>query len=135
MGISVYIYSFCHRSMDDRYKGMCDVAKTRSIVSLGISCFKSKTEDNTGNSAKGEAGNHTNSSITSYDVQTFNIFVLCSENYIVEPLSLIFLVEHGFDFNRQYEKGLSYHRGNDKASSSFMYHTSHSCTLYIDFTL
>ena len=49
-----------------------------------------------------------------YQSQTFNILTLCAEDYIVEPGSLRFLVEHGFDFTRQYAEGLSYYRGNDK---------------------
>jgi len=53
-----------------------------------------------------------------YHVQTFNIMVLCSEDYIVEPQSLKFLVEHGFDFVKQYSKGLSYYRGDDKVKLS-----------------
>ena len=52
----------------------------------------------------------------SFHVQTFNILSLCSDDYIVEPASVKFLVEHGFDFNRQYSEGLSYHRGNDKVT-------------------
>ena len=96
--------------MDDRYKGMCDVAKTRSIVSLGISCFKMTPQDKSDPEQEQSDTKHR----ISYDVQTFNILVLCSENYVVEPLSLKFLVDHGFDFNSQYAKGLTYHRGNDK---------------------
>ncbi len=49
----------------------------------------------------------------SYDVQTFNLVTLCSEDYIVEPGALKFLVEHGFDFQRQYAKGIQYRRGAD----------------------
>lgn len=49
-----------------------------------------------------------------FHVQTFNILTLCAEDYIVEPSSLRFLVEHGFDFCRQYAEGLPYYRGNDR---------------------
>ena len=49
-----------------------------------------------------------------FHVQTFNFMALCSEDYIVEPSSLKFLVEHGFDFRKQYSQGLPYYRGKDK---------------------
>ena len=39
---------------------------------------------------------------------------LCSEDYIVEPSALKFLVDHGFDFQKQYSKGIPYYRGQDK---------------------
>ena len=46
-------------------------------------------------------------------VKTYNLLVLCSEDYIVEPASLQFLVKHGFDFSAQYSLGIGYNRGND----------------------
>ncbi|CAG2211972.1 TOE1 [Mytilus edulis] len=58
-----------------------------------------------------------------FSVQTFNITALCSDEYIVEPPSLEFLVDHGFDFNKQYAKGISYYRGPDRpdfAGPSFL---------------
>lgn len=52
--------------------------------------------------------------VTEYIVQTFSITVLCSESYIVEPEALQFLVDHGFNFNKQCSVGVPYYRGNDK---------------------
>ena len=65
-------------------------------------------------------GSTSESTGLNYHVQTFNIMVLCSEDYIVEPQSLKFLVEHGFDFVKQYSKGLSYYRGDDKNEPSLL---------------
>jgi len=99
----------CFREIDDRYQSVCEVAKTRSIISLGLSCFKRQLEPDSDGEPKETNG-------SSFLVQTFNIFVLCSETYVVEPLALQFLVSHGFDFNRQYAQGLPYCRGNDPVS-------------------
>merc|ERR1719188_2153734 len=52
-----------------------------------------------------------------YSVHTYNLSVLCSEDYIVEPASLQFLVQHGFDFSAQYSLGIGYNRGNDPEES------------------
>ncbi|XP_067144183.1 target of EGR1 protein 1-like isoform X1 [Centruroides vittatus] len=95
-------------SIEDRYKALSEVAKTRAIISFGISCFKLQSN----------CPNSKNCLGIRFLVQTYNVVVLCNENYIVEPNSLQFLIQHGFDFNYQYEFGLPYHRGNDKDESS-----------------
>ena len=101
---NIILFYACCREIDDRYLSICEVAKTRSIISLGLSCFKLQTASDPDSQS---------ANTTPFLVQTFNIFVLCNENYVVEPLALQFLVNHGFDFNRQYAHGLLYSRGND----------------------
>ncbi|XP_077865432.1 target of EGR1 protein 1-like [Saccoglossus kowalevskii] len=91
-------------SVDDRYKAMCDIAKSRALISLGLSCFKINPQQTCGD-------------VVSFTVQSFDITMLCNEDYIVEPGALSFLVEHGFDFNKQYSKGIPYYRGVDKDGS------------------
>ena len=92
--------------VDERYRNTCLVAKTRSIISLGLSLFRFLQPE--------ERSEKTAS--WSYSVTTYNLLVLCSEDYIVEPASLQFLVQHGFDFSAQYRLGIGYSRGNQGES-------------------
>ena len=88
------------------------------MISLGLSTFRLLPGDEDGKA-------------WSYAVATYNITLLCQvnqpsslflrplpnphqEDYIVEPGSLKFLVEHGFDFQSQYSRGAPYLRGNDR---------------------
>jgi len=102
------MFCLCCREINDRYLSICEVAKTRSIISLGLSCFKLQNTSDSGDKSEGVTNG--------FLVQTFNILVLCSDNYVVEPVAVQFLVSHGFDFNRQYAQGLLYARGNDQVS-------------------
>lgn len=83
-------------NIEERYKHICEVANSRSILALGVSCFKLQDSPNN----------------VAYLSQSFNIVSMCLDNYIIEPISIKFLVDHGFNFNRQYSSGLPYHRFN-----------------------
>jgi len=165
--------------VEDRYRAMSASSQTRSLLSVGLSCFKlipagnnnnnnsssSNTEisetcypnnghirnteqqlnqqpqqsqfqqqqqqtngltDSNKDSLQRECASSSSSSSSSstsvlnFESQTFNIFTLCQDDFMVEPDSLMFLVGHGFDFNLQFEKGLPYHRGADSDKTQML---------------
>lgn len=92
------------RSIEERYLALCDIAKTYSIVSLGISCFKIK--------------NHLKENEILVLNKTYNLFTLCNDKFMVDTDSLKFLNKHGFDFNLLVNKGIRYTKGNDSVENS-----------------
>ena len=93
------------RDIEDRYVYLREVAQTRAILSLGISCFRLK---------KPKSKEQEKQIKLTIKVHIYNIVVLCTENYLVEPGSMKFLVEHGFNFNKQYGQGVPYTKGCDE---------------------
>ena len=104
--------------VDERFKNISHVASTRSIISLGLSCFKFEN-------------NCSKDSNLICKVQTYNLVALCSQDYVVEPSALQFLVSHGFDFQKQYSKGIPYHRGQDKVIRLIVIHFMNIKSNYI----
>jgi len=95
------------KSIDDRYKSISEAAVSRSIISLGLSCFSEIGESD---------GSINNSHVLK--TQTYNFLTLCDDDFVVEPGSVRFLVDHGFDFNLQYAKGLPYLRGSRRTGTT-----------------
>ncbi|CAL4065745.1 unnamed protein product, partial [Meganyctiphanes norvegica] len=103
--------------VDLRYQFSAEITRTHAVISMGLSCFTCRSLTNVHVPNKdSESTLDSGSRVCSHDylVQTFNILLLCSDSYIVEPDALKFLLSHGFDFNKQYAKGVTYHRGPDK---------------------
>ena len=99
-------------------------------MSLGISAFQRKTESLNENKGNKQTPDSKKVS-TDFIVQTFNIMVLNEESFMVDPSSLKFLVEHGFDFNKQYAKGIPYSRNDPKVSAGTVLFNIHIILLLI----
>ena len=80
----------------ERYKLQCDVASSYSILSVGVACFQWQQPSSSSNNALQ----------THCKVEAFNIWTLSQHSYTIDPSSAQFLLEHGFDFNKQFRHGL-----------------------------
>jgi hypothetical protein len=74
------------RSVDDRYTAIVEAAKTRSVLALGVSCWRVTRDEPE----------------PEYYVQTYNILLLSRDNYTVEPgdwVLFVFMVTVLFPFS------------------------------------
>lgn len=53
----------------------------------------------------------------SVGVQVFNVWLMCQRPYTIDPSSAAFLLQHGFDFNKQFAKGIPYAPGQLEVST------------------
>lgn len=81
----------------ERYRLLCDVASSYSILSMGVACFQWQPPSSPSDVTK-----------THCKVEAFNVWMLSQRSYTIDPSSAQFLIEHGFDFNKQYSLGLPY---------------------------
>lgn len=79
--------------LEEQYKLMREVAQTHAVLSLGVACFQWGACDG---------------GRVDCQVEVFNVWLLCQEPYTIDPSSATFLLQHGFDFNKQFAKGLPY---------------------------
>ena len=86
------------RLADDRYKFLCEVATSYSVLSCGLCCCTLSEQSSTNSNMQ-------------LSCLTFNILLHCQKPYLIEPQAAQFLLSHGFDFNRQYSCGLPYWPG------------------------
>lgn len=86
----------CAKNVADRYASLCEAAKTRGILSLGLAFFKKTKQSESKRSLK-------------FSCQVFNILCICAEPFTVEPEALEFLAKHAFDFNLLIDSGVRYY--------------------------
>ncbi|RWS01222.1 target of EGR1 protein 1-like protein [Dinothrombium tinctorium] len=94
-------------NIEDRYKALVEIAKSRAIVSVGLSFFRY-------NGKNANDGREMN-----YSVENYDILVFCVDEYVNEKEATEFLANHGFDFELQKSCGLPFYKGNDKKNDEF----------------
>ena len=125
----MYIISTCNktasnllffRTTESRYIDACETVKTRAILSLGVACFHWKPPPNNNSSHVSDdpppavpPTDHTSDDGHSIELgaSVFNVWLMCQSPYTIDPSSALFLLEHGFDFNKQIARGIPYTPG------------------------
>ena len=84
-----HVHPIFIRHMEDRYQSITNVVRTHSLLQFGLSIFR-----RTFKSAPPTVGSTTSATVPeacTYDVQTFNFWLLANEEFTVTPSSLRFL--------------------------------------------
>ncbi|KAJ3158874.1 Target of EGR1, member 1 (Nuclear) [Geranomyces michiganensis] len=87
----------------DRYTALNKIASTHAVVSFGLSAF--------------ELVSPPDAPQYEFAVHNFEFIMLSKAPFTVASDSMLFLVDNGFDFNRQYTDGIFYWPGNDREAS------------------
>ncbi|KAJ2784818.1 hypothetical protein GGI15_002145 [Coemansia interrupta] len=80
--------------MNEKYRAMTNIVKTHALVSMGISTFSRR---------------HTRPG--SYNVENFNFTLQQQNSHLINPNSVSFLAQNGFDLNKQATEGIRYFSG------------------------
>ena len=83
---------------------MSGVADTYSVLAIGVACFRWHN-----------VGTHD----VHCHVEVFNIWLLSQKEFVIDPQSAIFLLQHGFDFNKQFGKGIPYMPGAQEVGGTY----------------
>lgn len=90
------------RELDVRYDALRKVASSRSVVSVGLSVFQRQS----------------NGGRCSYVVDVYDILSRCLKDYTLDEDAYSFLLNHGFDFERQQTAGVPYNKSSEIVSVS-----------------
>ncbi|KAI9504113.1 ribonuclease CAF1 [Coemansia spiralis] len=81
--------------MNDKYKAMTNIAKTHALVSMGMSVFSRRHVSVPG----------------SFNVHNFNFTLQAQNSHLINPTSMAFLAQNGFDLAKQAIEGIRYFSG------------------------
>jgi len=93
----------CHIDAEQRYEAIKHLVNGHSLISLGLTYWIKKESENY--------------KIT-YKIYNYTFLLSVNDEFMSTPSSLKFLVEHGFDFNLLFSKGISYSRAKGKIMNS-----------------
>ncbi|KAJ2451194.1 hypothetical protein EV183_003778 [Coemansia sp. RSA 2336] len=92
LGLNTADWNVRASDMREMYKAMANVAKSHALVSLGLSTF-------------------THTSTGMFHVYNFNCILQEQNTHFINPASMSFLAQNGFDINKQAQLGIRYFSG------------------------